>query len=79
MELSDTSRYVPKTSLWHNLITTGMFQRQTYGITLISTGILQKQANGTTLIATGMFQKQAYVITWYQQVCSKNKPMALPW
>jgi len=40
--------------------------------------MFQKQVNGTTLIANGMFQKQAYVITWYQQVCSKYKSMALP-
>jgi len=77
MALFDTNRYVPKTSLSYYL-KTGMFQRQTYGIILILTGIFQKQVNGTTLIATGIFQKQAYVITWYQQVCSIYKTMALP-
>jgi hypothetical protein len=46
MALSDTNRYVPNTSPWHYLITTGMFQRQAYGITLTSTGIFQTQAYG---------------------------------
>jgi len=64
MALSDTNRYVPKTSLWHYLIPTSMFQKQAYG---------------TIRYQPVCSKNKPMALLWHQPICSKNKPMALPW